>query len=362
VFHAAVIVASILLRANDQYAQVAEAPRFSTPHDTMPANLTPQYQKAEEEYRRAQSAEERVECLERMLQLIPKHKGTEKLQADLKTKLKESREEAHVERSAPKTVRSYKIPRQGAGTIILLGAPNSGKSRVLKELTNAQPEVAPYPFTTREPLPGMMPWEDVHIQLIDTPPVTDSHFEPYITGFVRSADLVLLCFDGANDDAPQETAAVVKQLADRKTRLAETTSFDEDDLSVVNVKSLLVVTRGRDPDAGLRIELLRESGISLKAIETDLDQAADVETLRNAIYQSLGVIRLYTKRPGKPADKESPFTLPVGATVEDLAAKVHRDLAASLKHARIWGSSAADGQTVGREHVLAEGDIVELHG
>jgi uncharacterized protein len=357
-----VIVASILLRANDQYAQVAEAPEFSTRNSAMPANLTPQYQKAEEEYRRAQTAEERVECLERMLQLIPKHKGTEKLQSDLKTKLKETREEAHVEKSAPKTTRSYKIPRQGAGTVILIGAPNAGKSRILKDLTHAHPEVAPYPFTTREPLPGMMPWEDVSVQLIDTPPVTDSHIEPYITGYVRSADLVLLCFDGSNDDAPQETAAVVRQIADRKTRLAESTAFDEDDLSVVNVKSLLVVTRGRDPDAGLRVELLRETGVVLNAIAVDLDQPADVESLRNAVYESLGVIRVYTKRPGKPADKESPFTLPVGAAVEDLAAKVHRDLAASLKHARIWRPSAADGQTVGREHVLAEGDIVELHG
>lgn len=328
----------------------------------MPANLTPQYQKAEEEYRRAQSAEERVECLERMLQLIPKHKGTEKLQADLKTKLKEAREEAHVEKSAPKTTRSYRIPRQGAGTVVLIGAPNAGKSRVLKELTHAHPEVAPYPFTTREPMPGMMPWHDVNVQLIDTPPVTDSHIEPYLTSYVRSADLVLLCFDGSNDDAPLETAAVVKQIADRRTRLAESTGFDEDDLSVVNIRSLLIVTRGRDPDAQLRVEMLRETGISLRTIEVDLDQPADLESLRNAIYESLGVIRVYTKRPGKPADKESPFTLPIGATVEDLAAKVHRDLAASLKHARIWGATAADGQTVGREHILTEGDIVELHG
>jgi ribosome-interacting GTPase 1 len=328
----------------------------------MPANLTPQYQKAEEEYRRAQSAEERVECLERMLQLIPKHKGTEKLQADLKTKLKEAREEAHVEKSAPKTTRSYRIPRQGAGTVVLIGPPNAGKSRILKELTHAHPEVAPYPFTTREPMPGMMPWHDVSVQLIDTPPVTDSHIEPYLTGYVRSADLVLLCFDGSNDDAPLETAAVVNQIADRKTRLAQTTGFDEDDLSVVNVKSLLVVTRGRDPDAGLRAEMLRETGVTLQTIEVDLDRPADIEALRDAIYDSLRVIRVYTKRPGKPADKQSPFTLPIGATVEDLAAKVHRDLAATLKHGRIWGSSAADGQTVGREHVLAEGDIVELHG
>ena len=89
----------------------------------MPANLTPQYSKAEEAYR-GETAQERVECLEQMLQLIPKHKGTEKLQADLKTRLKEAREEVQVEKQAPKAAKSYRIPRQGAGTVMVIGAPN----------------------------------------------------------------------------------------------------------------------------------------------------------------------------------------------------------------------------------------------
>jgi len=329
----------------------------------MPANLTPQYQKAEEAFRRAQSPQERVDCLEEMLQLIPKHKGTEKLQADLKTKLKEAREEVHAEKSTPKTTRSYRIPRQGAGTVILIGAPNSGKSRILKELTHAQPEVAAYPFTTREPLPGMMPWHDVAVQLIDTPPVTSSHIEPYLTSFVRSADLAVLCFDGSSDDAPQEAADVIAQLAERKTRLGSLTGFDEEDLSHINVRTLLAVTHGSDPDAALRVEMFRDAtGADLEMKLIELERAEDREFLRNWIYAALGVIRVYTKRPGKPADKESPFTLPQGGTVEDLALKVHKDLATGLKHARIWGTSAQDGQTVGREHVLADGDVVEIHG
>jgi uncharacterized protein len=329
----------------------------------MPANLTPQYQKAESEFRRAQTAEERLECLERMLQLIPKHKGTERLQADLKTKLKETRDEAHAEKSAPKTTRSYRIPRQGAGTVILVGAPNSGKSRVLKELTSAHPEVASYPFTTREPLPGMMAWEDVRVQLVDTPPVTSSHLEPYVTGFVRSADAVVLCFDGSSDDAPQETADVLQQLAERKTRLSSSTGFDEDDMSTVDVRTLLAVTHAGDPDAALRVDMFRElAGTSLETVIVELDDQATIEPLRTAIYRTLQVMRLYTKRPGKPADRDSPFTLPIGSTVEDLAERVHRDLAASLTHARVWGANAGDGQTVGREHVLLDQDVVELHG
>ncbi len=329
----------------------------------MPANLTPQYHKAEDAYRRAQSAEERVGCLEEMLRLIPKHKGTDHLQADLKTRLKETRAELQTEKTSGKSTRSYRIPRQGAGQVILLGAPNAGKSRVLDALTNATPEVAEYAFTTREPLPGMMPWEDVKVQLVDTPPVAASHMEPYLTGYVRSADLVLLCFDGSSDDAPEETAEVISQLESRKTRLSDWSGFDEEDFSVVHVKTLLVVTRGDDPDAGERLAFFREMrpDVGLPMIEVELERPESVEQLSNRIYESLHVIRVYTKRPGKPAEYEDPFTLPQGGTVEDLAAKVHRDLAKTLKHAKVWGSSAQDGQTVGREHVLADRDVVELH-
>lgn len=327
----------------------------------MPANLTPQYQKAEAEYRRAQSADERSACLERMLQLIPRHKGTERLQADLKTRLKEARAEAHAEKSAPKGTRSYRIPRQGAGTIIVVGAPNSGKSRLLKELTSAHPDVAVYPFTTREPLPGMMWWNDVTVQLVDTPPIAAHHIEPYLTGFVRSADAVVLCMDGSSDDAPQQTLDVLHQLAARKARLTRSTGFDEDDMTIVNVRTLLAVTHAADPDAQVRRDMFRElSGSNLETRMVEFDDLPTIEPLRSAIYAMLGVMRLYTKRPGKPADRDSPFTLPIGGTVEELAELVHRDLAASLKHARIWGN-AGEGLTVGREHVLADGDVVELH-
>lgn len=328
----------------------------------MPANLTPQYQKAEDEYRRAQTPEERAECLERMLQLIPKHKGTEKLQADLKTRLKEARSEVEAEKKAPKKGRSYKIPRQGAGQVVLIGAPNAGKSRILRDLTNAEPTVADYPFSTHEPMPGMMPWEDVTVQLIDTPPVTESHIEPYIVNMVRAADAVVLCFDGSSDDAPEETLEVIQQLESRKARLATATGFDENDFSIIQVRTLLAVTRGDDPDCDDRIEFFWEMHPErFDVCRVELDRDESHEMLRNKIYEMLDVIRIYTKRPGKPAEYRDPFTIPRDGTVEDLAYHIHRDLADSVKFARVWGDSAHDGQSVGRDHGLCDRDMVELH-
>ena len=328
----------------------------------MPANLTPQYQKAEESYRKAQSPEEHIDCLQEMLKLIPKHKGTEKLQADLKSRLKEAKSQQQAEKKASKKGLSYRIPRQGAGQVILLGAPNSGKSRLLAELSNAQPEVAAFPFTTREPMPGMMHWEDVTVQLIDTPPITESHIEPYLVSMVRSADRTLLCFDGSSDDAPQETAAVIGQLESRKTLLSDKTGFGEDDFSIVQVKTLLTITRGNDPDCETRLELFHDLVSNrFEIVTVELDSEASRENLRNRIYESLGTIRVYTKAPGKPADYKDPYSISEGGTVEDVARQVHRELAEKLKYAKIWGESIQDGQSVGREYVLRDKDLVELH-
>jgi ribosome-interacting GTPase 1 len=154
----------------------------------------------------------------------------------------------------------------------------------------------------------------------------------------------------------------VNQLASRKARLADHTGLDEEDMTIVNVHTLLAVTHASDPDAAVRRDMFRElSGLDFETVMVEFEDPATNEPLRSSIYHMLGVMRLYTKRPGKPADHDSPFTLPIGGTVEELAELVHRDLAETLKHARVWGS-IGEGLTVGREHVLADGDVVELHG
>src|SRR5215472_9967295 len=225
----------------------------------MAVNLTPQYLEAEAEYKRAQTAEERLECLKKMWALVPKHKASEKLQAELKTKLSQAREEVEQERKSPKKAGvSHKIPKQGAGQVILVGGPNGGKSRLLTRLTRATPEVAPYPFTTREPHAGMMEWEDVRVQLIDTPPITADFLEGYLSSMVRSADAALLVVDLADDDAPFAAQAVLDRLEQAKTVLVGRNPDEIADLTIEYVRTLLVANKCDADGAAERLEIVRE--------------------------------------------------------------------------------------------------------
>src|SRR5262245_22107785 len=209
----------------------------------MAVNLTPQYHEAEAEYKRAQTAAERLECLQKMWALVPKHKASEKLQAELKQKLSEARDEVeHEKKGGKKTGVSYKIPKQGAGQYILLGAPNAGKSSLLRKLTRAAPEVAPYPFTTREPMPGMMEHEDVRVQLVDAPRITADFMEGYLSSLVRAADAAALVIDLADDDGPFAAEAVLDRLAGVKTVLVGQPTMDED-ASVMHIKSLVIANK-----------------------------------------------------------------------------------------------------------------------
>jgi small GTP-binding protein len=329
----------------------------------MPANLPPQYNKAEDEYRRAATPAERLEKLRELFRLLPKHKGTEKLQAELKQKISRARDELEGAKAGPKKGGpSYRVPREGAGQVVLVGAPNAGKSALLAALTNAKPEVAPYPFTTRAPYPGIMTWEDVRVQLVDLPPITADVLEPWMPGLIRSADAALLVVDLADDDAAEATAAVLDRLADSRTELVGTLPYDVEDEAVQHVKTLLVANKVDDPDAPTRLELLRERvGERFPIVETSCYTGAGLDDLRRMAYDLLGVMRIYTKVPGKPADRTRPFTVPTGSTILDLAREVHRDFEHSLKFAKVWGQGVFEGQTVKRDHELHDADVVELH-
>jgi small GTP-binding protein len=327
------------------------------------ANLTPQYLEAEAEYKKAQTPEERLTCLKKMFALLPKHKASEKLQAELKTKISDTRDEVEQAKKHPKKVGvSHKIPRQGAGQYVIVGAPNVGKSRLLSRLTRATPEVAPYPFTTREPHAGMMDWEDARVQLIDTPPITGDFMESYLSSMVRTADAAILMVDLGDDDGPFAAEAVLERLAQVKSVLVGQLPATHEDLTVQYTKTVLVANKIDLPGASDRLEIVRElfgQRFSVHAIAAE--HGTGLEDLRNALYQFLNVIRVYTKQPGKPPDLTSPFTCPAGSTLVEMAALVHRDFAEGLKSARIWGTGVYDGQPVKRDHVLHDKDVVELH-
>lgn len=329
----------------------------------MPANLTPQYLKAEEEYRRAATTEEEIRCLEIMLREIPKHKGSEKLQAEIKQKLSRARKELETERRTGRRGHGIRIPRQGAGTAVILGGPNAGKSQLLAALTRAHPEIAPYPFTTRAPLPGMMPWEDVMVQLVDTPPITADYLEPYMYGLIRSADLALLLVDLGSDEGIEQLQAVLDRLQQTKTRLATRSSLDEEDIGLSYTQTFLVPNKIDLPRARERLDLLHElCPLDFPEYVVSALQAIGLEELRAAIFRALDVVRVYTKLPhAKQPDMDRPFTLRRGSSLLDLAELVHKDLAEHLKFGRVWGTGLHPGTPVKGDYILQDKDVVELH-
>ena len=329
----------------------------------MPANLTQQYLKAEKEYRLASTPEEELKGLQVMLQEIPKHKGTDHLQASLKSKISRAKKEITAEKKSGKRTRGIRIPRQGAGTAILLGGPNAGKSRFLAVLTRATPEVAPYPFTTHVPSPGMMTWEDVTVQLIDTPPITADFLESYTYGLIRAAELVLLLVDLGADEGIEQCQEVIDRLGETKTRLGKTSYLDEQDIGLSYTQTFLVPNKIDLPEAPQRLELLHElCPTDFEEYVISAQQGIGLEPLRNRIYEMMDVVRVYTKLPSaKQPDMDRPFTIRRGHTLLDLAGQVHKDYHEGLKFARVWGTAVHDGTVVKGDYVLHDKDIVELH-
>ena len=328
----------------------------------MAANLTPQYLKAEEQYRRAATAEEELRWLQVMLQEMPKHKASEKLQMDLKTKISKARDAVEVEKKSGKPSRGVRIPRQGAGTIVLIGPPNCGKSSLLAAITRATPEVADYPFTTREPIPGMMNWQNVGVQIVDLPPITRDFFESYTYNLVRAADCVVLMADLSSDDCVDDLQAVLERFTDSKTKLDVSSRLDEDDVGVSYTAAIFAPAKCDASGAADRLEMLREfCPLPFPAYPHSAVSGEGLESLKKAMYDSLGVIRIFAKPPNaKQPDRDKPFTLRQGSTVLDLAELIHKDLVKTLKGGRVWGGTVHDGSSVKPDHVLSNDEVVEL--
>lgn len=310
----------------------------------MPANLTPDYLAAERDYKAAQTPAERVAALERMLATLPKHKGTEKMQADIRRRLSQARKESQ-KKSGAHAPPFYLVEKEGAAQVALIGPPNSGKSQLVRALTHARPDVADYPFTTRTPMPGMMAFEDVQIQLVDTPPISREFTEPWLPQAIRNATASVLVADLAAPDLLDGIEFALETL--ERNRLAP--------------PRLLAANKA--DIAGDEFDALRGLyGDRLPCVAISALTGAGLDGFARAVFGVLELVRVYTKAPGKKADMTAPYVLRRGATVQDAARMVHKDFAEQLKFARLFSRSGGrDGLMVERTHVVEDGDILEFH-
>ena len=325
----------------------------------MPANLTPQYLEAEKNYRAARTTQEKIAWLEEMLSVMPKHKGTDHLRAELRTKI------ANLTKSmGKKAVSSHtttKIEKAGAAQLAVIGPPNTGKSQIVAAITNAKPAVAAYPYTTQTATPGMMHFENVQIQLIDTPPLGEQPPEWWLLNIMRRADALLLVVD-LSQDALAQTDTLITLLKDKNIGLGKAPETEADEDSPVSYKKALLVANKADFDpSGKNYRDLQEMyGEILPAIAINA-ASGNLDELKKRIFQMLDVIRVYTKEPGGKPEMTEPIILERGSTVEMAAVSIHKSFALRMKYARVWGSVKFDGIMVKRDHVLQDGDIIELH-
>ncbi len=325
----------------------------------MPANLTPAYFEAEKRFRAAETPEERLEALNEMLRVMPKHKGTDGLRAELRTKIAKLQKESFKQQATSKKGGVYYIPKEGAGQVALVGLTNVGKSRLVTAVTSAHVEVGDYPYTTKIPQPGMMKYENVQIQLIDMPPITAQDAHPWFAAVLRAADALMLMVD-LEIDPVAESRELLTELAKYRVGLEGIGDVSEE---VLFFKKGLIIGTKSDLDPSGRnfadLKVQYKDGIPVLAISAAVESGLD--ELRKEIFNLLGVIRVYTKSPGTEADMNDPMIIEKGSTLEDAAEAVHKDFRQNLKYALVWGSGKFPGQKVKRDHIVHDCYILELH-
>jgi ribosome-interacting GTPase 1 len=254
------------------------------------------------------------------------------------------------------------IDKVGAGQVPVIGPPNAGKSALIARMTHAEVRVADYPFTTQVPAPAMMPFENIQIQLIDTPAWSEEFDVGWIPELARRADACVLLADLSDARAAEATAFIVDAMEARDVvPIGEVPSQREG--FEVYIPTLLAGNKSEAPGAGEALSELR--GLyddRFPIVALSVERASGLDEFRRALFDVMQIVRVFTKQPGKEADLCEPFVLPAGSTVQDLARKIHKEILENFKYARLWGNSGRfQGQRVGEDHVLADGDIVELH-
>jgi len=327
----------------------------------MPANLTPQYYAAEARYKAAKDDREKIKALKSMLGVIPKHKGTEKLQAELKRKIALLRDEIEGSKGKGAHRFVYHVDKEGAGQIAVVGTPNAGKTMLVNALANSNFESAEYPFTTRTYQPAMMAFEDIQIQLIDLPPISAEHLENWVPSIIFNSDALLIVVDLSSDDLLEQMDSILLVLNHHKMYLFETEDQDRDERWVLK-KALFVGTKFDRPGSDDNLKIFNEfyaKNIYLQAVGKDDVEA--IRKLREDLFRLLEVVRIYSKRPGYATDYSNPFVLPASSDLLTFAALVHHDFEANLKYARVWNTDKYEGQRINRDYILQDKDVIELH-
>jgi small GTP-binding protein len=320
----------------------------------MPANLPPQYFDVEKQYREAKTPQEKLVYLQQLLSIIPKHKGTEKLQAELKTKMKKIKETIGKQKTAKGSGGTwYQVEKQGAGQVVMVGLPNSGKSALLDVLTNANVEVADYPFTTQLPGVGMMDYENINIQIVDTPPLHDDA-PPWLFGLYRNGDMLMCVLDGTGDFL-DHYSRIHQALTAHNIFVKEHEYGD--------VKPMIIVISKCDQFENQNVEKEFQDvhGNDIMVMRVSIVNDEKLSELRSFIFNKLQIIRIYTKKIGHPIKRNEPVVLKIGTTVIDAAEHIHKDFKRNLKFARLWNDRNYNGQRVEKHHVLADEDVVEFH-
>lgn len=330
----------------------------------MPANLPPQYYELEREFNKETDLHEKLRMAQELLTIMPKHKGTDKLQAEMKakiSKLKKQIDDSGKKHGSRHADPHSHIDKEGAGQIILIGPPNSGKSSLLESLTNAKPLVADYPFTTREPLAGMMFFETVHLQLIDTPAISDDQTPPYLPNLIRQADLVVLVCDIATPNFENCIDGVKQILREKNIILTPQLPPQADDPHIVHKKTIIAANKYLEDESGLALNEIREKHADFIIAPISILDDESLKNFKAEIFKALNIIRVYTKRVGHDPELVNPIILPIGGTVEEAAISLHKDFAYKLQFAKVWGKGKFEGQRVKNNFILSDGDIIEFH-
>jgi ribosome-interacting GTPase 1 len=322
----------------------------------MPVTLPAQYRAAQAQLMAARLLDDRKAVLAELLATLPRHESTTRVRAELKRHLARLRNE--LARRASKKSHQVHVDPEGVAQVLLLGAPNVGKSSLLGLLTRAEPSIADYPFSTTRPQAGLTRFEDVMLQLVDLPAVTAQHIDPWMQSLAQGADAALLV---ADPSAP-EVLAGIEDVCDRFTALDLPLVGALPDGSpdqVMPLPTLLVINKTDLVDEG-EIEVLEELYHDrYTCVRCSVRQRIGVQALKLALWCLLQLVRVYLRKPGKSRERSEAMVLPAGSSVSDLVMRVSPEKAERLAAARVWGGKI-QGQRVGRDFLLRDRDEVEL--